>query len=144
MFILSQDILFHVEHGGSAEFLWFFGNLCNSAPFLWKAAYVNRTGQPSVLEAHKCVTQVKVHFSSSWTTKPSRMPTSRMAASLIFVLAARGLSTSLQPQIQFLWQMMYHQILQWGGYVQIWGRIVHFLLKLKHQIFRDTRTNYDY
>ena len=31
---------------GSPVFLWFFGNLCNSAPlkFLWKAAYVSRTG----------------------------------------------------------------------------------------------------
>ena len=46
MIILYQNILRHVEHGGSPVFLWFFGNLCNSAPlkFLWKAAYVSRTG----------------------------------------------------------------------------------------------------
>ena len=41
-----QNILRHVEHGGSPVFLWFFGNLCNSAPlkFLWNAAYISRTG----------------------------------------------------------------------------------------------------
>ena len=44
--ILYQNILRHVEHGGTPVFLWFFGNLCNSAPlkFLWKSAYVSRTG----------------------------------------------------------------------------------------------------
>ena len=36
--------IFHVEHGGSAVFLWFFGNVCNSAPFLRKAVYASQTG----------------------------------------------------------------------------------------------------
>ena len=34
-------------------------------------------------------------FSSFWTTKPSRMPISRMAASLMFVLAARLINVTL-------------------------------------------------
>ena len=41
------------------------------------------------LEAGKCTTQVNVNFSFSQTTKLSRIPTSRMAASLKFVLATR-------------------------------------------------------
>ena len=28
MFILYQNILRHVKHGGSAVFLWFFGLIC--------------------------------------------------------------------------------------------------------------------
>ena len=41
------------------------------------------------LEAGKCITQVNINFSFSQTTKLSHIPTSRMAASLKFVLATR-------------------------------------------------------
>ena len=54
------------------------------------------------LEAGKCITQVNVNFSSSQTTKPSCIPTSRMAASLKFVLATWLINITLDANIIFL------------------------------------------
>ena len=54
------------------------------------------------LEAGKCETQVNVNFSSSWTTKPSHIPTSRMAASLKFVLAAWLINVTLAANLILL------------------------------------------
>ena len=51
------------------------------------------------LAAGKCVTQVNVNFSSSRTTKPSCIPTSRMAASLKFVLATRLINITLAANL---------------------------------------------
>ena len=54
------------------------------------------------LEAGKCVTQVNVNFSSSRTTKPSRIPTSRIAASLKFDLATRLINITLAANLILL------------------------------------------
>ena len=54
------------------------------------------------LEAGKCVTQVNVNFSSSRTTKLSQIPTSRMAASLKFVLVTRLISVTLAANLILL------------------------------------------
>ena len=54
------------------------------------------------LEAGKCETQVNVNFSSSWTTKQSHIPTSRMAASLKFVLAAWLINVTLAANLILL------------------------------------------
>ena len=54
------------------------------------------------LKAGKCVTQVNVNFSSFRTTKPSRIPTSRMAASLKFVLATWLINVTLDANLILL------------------------------------------
>ena len=54
------------------------------------------------LEAGKSVTQVNVNFPSSRTTKPSRIPTSRMAATVKFVLATRLITGKFGPFTDFM------------------------------------------
>ena len=63
------------------------GRLCSCGSLVICVIVLHFSGKPRMsaeqvslqfLEAHKCVTRVKVYFSSFWTIKPSRMPTSRM------------------------------------------------------------------
>ena len=84
------------------------GRLCFCGSLVMCVIVLHFSGKPCMparqvslqfLEAHKCVTQVKVYFSSFWTTKPSCMPTSRMAASLMFVLAARLINVTLAANL---------------------------------------------
>ena len=59
------------------------GRLCSCGSLVICVIVLHFSGKPRMsaeqvslqfLEAHKCVTRVKVYFSSFWTTKPSRMP----------------------------------------------------------------------
>ena len=54
MIILCQNILLHVEHGGSAVFLWFFV-IC-VLHFSGKPRMSAEQVGLQFLEAHKCVT----------------------------------------------------------------------------------------
>ena len=54
------------------------------------------------LEAGKCITQVSVNFSSFRTTKPSRIPTSRMAATFKFVPATWLINVTLPANLILL------------------------------------------
>ena len=58
-----------------------------STPFIRRATYGSQTGQPSVFGSWKMHNSSEFNFSFSQTTKLSHIPTSRMAASLKFVLA---------------------------------------------------------